>query len=72
MLIVKKLLKSLVVVGALAGSLGGCAYGGMTTAGDKVVIARNDLFLFGALRKIFVCKVSDAGVTGCVNSAERP
>lgn len=68
----KKLLKSLVVVGALAGALGGCAYGGMTTVGDKVVIARNDNFLFGALRKVFVCKVSDAGVTGCVDSAEKP
>jgi len=68
----KNVLKSLVVVGAVVGTMGGCAYGGMTTAGDKVVIARNDAFLFGALRKVFVCKVSDAGVTGCVDSAEKP
>ncbi|PIE17681.1 MAG: hypothetical protein CSA65_07990 [Proteobacteria bacterium] len=68
----KNVFKGLLVAAAVASSLGGCAYGGMTTAGDKVVIARNDTFLFGALRKVFVCKVSDAGVTGCVDSAEKP
>ena len=68
----KNVLKGLLVAGAVASTLGGCAYGGMTTVGDKVVIARNDTFLMGALRKVFVCKVSDAGVTSCVNSAEKP
>jgi hypothetical protein len=38
---------------------------------DKVVIARNDGFLFGALRKVFVCKVTDAGVSAC-QSADSP
>ena len=50
---------------ALGSALTGCSYGGIATAGDKVVITRNDGFLFGALRKVFVCKVSDAGVTSC-------
>lgn len=68
----KKLLKGLLVAGALASTLGGCAYGGMTTVGDKAVIARNDMFLFGALRKVYVCKVTATGVAGCVDSAEKP
>ena len=40
--------------------------------GDKVVILRNDSFLFGALRKVFVCKVNDAGLANCQASAEAP
>jgi hypothetical protein len=35
----------------------GCAYGGATTTQDgSVVITRNDLILFGLLRKVYVCK----------------
>ena len=44
--------------GALAG---GCAYAGVAAAPDgTIVITRNDLFLFGALRKVFVCKANGA------------
>jgi hypothetical protein len=51
---------------ALVVALGGCAYGGVATVKDShVVIARNDAFLCGALRQVFVCKVTAAGVTGC-------
>jgi hypothetical protein len=56
---------------ALSSGLTGCAYGSIATTGDKVVITREDSFLFGALRKVFVCKVTDAGVANC-NSAENP
>ena len=49
----------------IAGALGGCAYGGVGAGGDKVVIARNDAFLFGILRKTFVCKITDGGVSNC-------
>ncbi len=49
----------------------GCAYGGIAVAGDKAVIGRNDSFLFGILRKVFVCKVTDAGVTNC-QTADSP
>jgi hypothetical protein len=56
---------------ALAGATQGCAYGMIATAGDKVVITRQDAFLFGALRKVFVCKVTDAGAANC-GSAESP
>ena len=50
---------------ALALSAQACAYGGAATSGDKVVVLRNDSFLYGALRKAFVCKVTDGGLTGC-------
>ena len=53
---------------ALLGTIGGCAYGAIDTAGDKVVIMRQDSFLFGALRTAFVCKVTDAGLTNCADN----
>jgi len=63
---VRTLIVALALVGV--GSTVGCGYSGVATSGDKVVIARNDGFLFGILRKVYVCKVSDAGVTGCADS----
>lgn len=51
--------------------LSGCSYAGLTTVGNKVVVARNDGFLFGALRKVYVCKVTDTGLTDC-SSASNP
>jgi hypothetical protein len=48
-----------------------CGYAGIATAGDAAVIARNDWFLFGALRKVYVCKITPAGLTQCSN-AETP
>ena len=67
----KKLLLLLAAVGILASSATGCAYAGAGAHGDKVVVARNDAFLFGILRTVFVCKVTDAGLSSC-NSSEAP
>jgi hypothetical protein len=67
----KKALASVLLVGLVSGMLGGCGYAGVSASGDKVVVLRNDAFLFGILRKAFVCKVTDAGVTSC-NSNENP
>jgi hypothetical protein len=61
----KKGLAVLLATTALAGSLAGCAYSGVSVSGDKAVVARNDGFLFGILRKVFVCKVTDGGLTSC-------
>lgn len=63
----KKSVASVLAGITLAGALSvGCAYGGVAGVGaDKVVIARNDGFLFGILRKVYVCKVGDGGVTAC-------
>lgn len=60
-----KILKAVLVPLLVAGTLGGCAYGAIEAAGDKVVVLRQDAFLFGALRKAFVCKIGDGGLTGC-------
>ena len=67
----KKTLGTLLAMSALAGATG-CAYGSAAAIGnDKAVPVRNDGFLFGALRKVFVCKVGDSGLTGCA-SQENP
>jgi hypothetical protein len=68
----KRALATVLAASALAGVISGCAYGSIATSGaDKVVITRQDGFLFGLLRKVFVCKIADSGVTGC-NEAESP
>jgi hypothetical protein len=61
----KKALGMMMAMGMLASSLGGCSYGSIAVAGDKVVVLRQDGFLLGALRKAFVCRVSDSGLTSC-------
>lgn len=66
----KKSVVSVLAGITLAGALSiGCSYGGVAGVGaDKVVISRNDNFLFGILRKVYVCKVGDGGVTACADS----
>ena len=68
--------KRISAVAALAIALGGtgavvsgCAYGGVASTPDgTVVITRNDLFLFGALRKVFLCKVAGSTLS-CAETA---
>jgi hypothetical protein len=68
----KKVLGTLMALGVFASALGGCAYGDMAAVGtDKVVVMRQDMFLFGALRKAVVCRITDRGLTSC-SSAESP
>ena len=64
----KKAILTTFAVLTLAASASGCAYGGIGAVGDKAVVARNDGFLFGILRKVFVCKVTDTGLTSCQNA----
>lgn len=47
------------------GALSGCGYGGVATAGERVIVVRNDYFLFGALRTVYVCQVTDMGLKNC-------
>ena len=61
----------LMLVAALGVTATGCGYGGAAASGDKVVVLRNDGFLFGALRNAYVCKIPDGGLTSC-QSAESP
>jgi hypothetical protein len=64
-------MKKIIGLVLLGITMAGCSYGGVAASGDKAVIARNDGFLFGILRKVFVCKISDAGVAAC-QSNESP
>lgn len=63
----KKVLGLMMAMGMMASALGGCAYGAIaaTPDGSKVVVLRQDSFLFGALRKAFVCRVADTGLSSC-------
>ncbi len=47
----------------LAANIGACSYGGVAMNGDKVVILRNDAFLFGLLRKVYVCKLEGSNLS---------
>jgi hypothetical protein len=61
----KKALLALVA----AATLGGCAYTApAVAAGDKIVLPKNSYFLFGVFREVYVCKVTDGGVTNCQSS----
>lgn len=49
----------------------GCWYGGVAVQGDRAVVVKNDNFLFGAFRKVYVCRVTEGGLTSC-QTAESP
>jgi hypothetical protein len=58
-----------VTLGGTGAVVSGCAYGGVASTPDgTVVITRNDLFLFGALRKVFLCKASGSTLS-CAETA---
>jgi hypothetical protein len=58
------------VVAVAAGLFGGCAYSGVAATPDgSVIVARNSLF--GANRKIYVCKVAGQDLS-CVESKASP
>jgi len=63
--------KALLVLAGVA-TLGGCAYTSPgVVAGDRIVLPKNDYFLFGVFREVYVCKVTDGGVTDC-RASENP
>ncbi len=64
----QKFLKKVVMHTILAGATGmlcGCTYGSISVSGDKAVITRNDMLLFGIFRKVYVCKVTEEGLNHC-------
>jgi aspartate aminotransferase-like enzyme len=61
-------MKAFALVMVLTSATTGCAYAGVATMGDKVVIVRNGLF--GA-RTVFVCRVTEQGAEKC-QSNESP
>ena len=43
-----------------------CSYTAVTRLGKgKVAVVKNDFFLLGALRKIYVCKATKSGLSNC-------
>jgi hypothetical protein len=73
-----KALKKLAVSALLIGTLGGvgvassgCAYGGVAASGDWAVVTVNNGFLFGIMRKAYVCKISPEGLSNC-SASESP
>lgn len=66
----KKVMGFVLAAAIAAPALGGCAYGGVATTqdGSKAIVTRNDAFLFGILRKVFVCKVDASGLQSCADA----
>ncbi|MCG8556685.1 MAG: hypothetical protein MJD61_15570 [Proteobacteria bacterium] len=67
----RSLIRTLALTVALSSMLTGCFYAGIAASGDAAIVARNDAFLFGALRKVYVCKITSGGLTQC-SEAESP
>jgi hypothetical protein len=56
-------LAAIALVGMTMAGAFGCAYAGIAAAPDGTVyVARNDGFLFGILRKFYVCKPAGAAL----------
>jgi hypothetical protein len=54
-------LAAIALIGMTMAGVFGCAYGAVATAADGTVyVARNDFFLFGLLRKMYICKPAGA------------
>ncbi|MCP4674626.1 MAG: hypothetical protein GY854_03755 [Deltaproteobacteria bacterium] len=69
----KKVIKGLFAAALLAATVASCSYGAIAlTPSNKLVVMRNDAFLFGALRSVYVCDVTGTGLTNCVKSEEKP
>jgi hypothetical protein len=66
-----KTLKKLAVAAILAGTLGGCSYGGVAASGEWAVVTVNNGLLFGMFNKAYVCKITPQGLSQCT-TAESP
>lgn len=66
----KKALFILALAATAAPAMTGCAYSGASALGaDKVVITKDGIF--GLIREVYVCKVTNDGVSAC-QSADKP
>ena len=62
----KKLMTAAAVVITAGAIFMGCSYAGVAITSDgKAIVPRNDDFLYGMLRAVYVCKVTDDGLTDC-------
>ena len=63
----KKLIVALSAIALLGSIAPACHYGAIDVDNGKAVVVRQDDMLYGMLRKVFVCEVSDAGLANCAN-----
>ena len=56
---------------AVLATSSGCMYAGVAASGEAAIIARNDMFLFGALRRVYVCQITERGLANC-SAGETP
>ena len=69
----KKLIVALSAIAILGSIAPACNYGSMAVAADgRILVARNDHFLFGGMRAIYVCDLEEAGLVNCAESPESP
>jgi len=66
--VIKKAVLLLAAVAMFA--MTACSYAGMASHNGKLYVARNDAFLFGALRGVYAC--TDAGGTLQCTKAGNP
>ena len=59
---------SLVMLAAFMMPMGCTAYSSVAVQGDKAVVAKNNVFLFGLFRRAFVCKNTQQGLQDCEHS----
>ena len=60
--------RALLILAGIA-TLGGCSYTSpVSIPGDRVVLPKNNTFLYGVFREVYVCKVTDSGLTNCQTS----
>lgn len=62
-----KKLQAVLVGAVVAASLAACAYTGVAASGEKVVIARTGL-IYGLMRQMYVCQITDSGLTNCATN----
>lgn len=60
------------LIALMSASAVGCSYGAVESHNGKLYVARNDMFLFGALRKMYECTADGSGNMSCVKIEGRP
>ncbi len=60
------------LIALMAASSVACSYGSMASHNGKLYVARNDGFLFGALRKMYECNPDGSGNMTCTELSGKP
>ncbi len=60
------------LIALMAASSAACSYGSMASHNGKLYVARNDGFLFGALRKMYECNPDGGGNMTCTELSGKP